>query len=176
MAAMLQVADDAKAIAARLIPQFHPYLSGATILFLFTDKRRKKCDRVKLGSAAKMNDLQKFLSSGLESVESGYDYLIILDANEWAFMSNDEQSRLVDHELCHCKVFVKSGKNWVRLPDGSDLSEFADWKYGVVGHDIEEFAEIIGRYGLRRKNESDQEVVQAVQQALPGLRKIEAVA
>jgi hypothetical protein len=60
----------------------------------------------------------------------------IITINEDAWMAMDEKSReaLIDHELCHC---IKNGCDSLGNP-----------KWGLVGHDVEEFEAIIRRHGL----------------------------
>lgn len=167
---VIQRADEVEAIAIVLIAKYHPHLTDANILYLFTDKKRKKCDRVRIGSAAKMGALQRFLASNMLSVESGHDFLIMIDLNAWAFMDDADQRRLIDHELCHCGVFVKSGAGFVRLHPSQDKADFSEWTWGIIGHDIEEFAGILLRHGYPKADGPEQEFMEAVRQLpLPGL-------
>lgn len=123
----ITLAHEAKDIAAELIAEVHPHLRQAHILYLFTTQTQKKCEAVVLGKAKKLSALQKFLASGLESVESGHDFILQFDVNEWKELTESQRRALVDHELCHCGV-GDSG-----------------WK--LKGHDIEEFRAVIERHG-----------------------------
>lgn len=148
----MNLADAAQAIGKRLIHEHHPHLSGAEIIYVFTSQHRKRCDRVRLGSATKLNALQRFLSSGMETVEGGHDFLILIDKGYWEILSSAQQMALIDHELMHCTVFVAVGRNpkqW-RLYDHEtdDLdAENVEWRYGMRGHDVEEFADVLKRHG-----------------------------
>lgn len=123
----ITIATEAKDIAAELIPEVHPHLRSARILYLFTTQTQKKCDAIVLGKAKKLSALQKFLSSGLESVTDGHDFILQFDVNEWKDLTQAQRRALVDHELCHCSI-GESG-----------------WK--LRGHDIEEFRAVIERHG-----------------------------
>lgn len=148
MVATLTVAHEVRAIANPLMHEHHGHLAGAQILFIFTDQKRKRCDRVRLGSAGKLTALQRFLSSGLDSVEAGADFVVLIDENMWARLATPARLALVDHELCHCAVFIKDGKQWRRLADGEHTDEFEYWHYGIRGHDLEEFGEVLYRHGF----------------------------
>lgn len=145
----LTVAHAVRVLAEPLIREHHPHLSDAKMLFVFTDQRRKRCDRVRLGSAGKLTALQRFLSSGMDSVEDGADFVILIDSNLWAVLDNRAREALVDHELCHCTVFVKIGRPalWRRIKKEENKDDFT-WRYGLRGHDIEEFGEVLYRWGF----------------------------
>jgi len=147
----LTVAHEVRALARGIIGEHHAHLIEAEILFIFTDQRRKRCDRVRLGSAAKLTALQRFLSSGMDSVESGADFVILIDENEWIRLTAAARQALIDHELCHCAVFVKEPDErpavWRRIKVGEDKGDF-EWRYGLRGHDIEEFGEVLYRHGF----------------------------
>lgn len=123
----ITVAIEAKDIAADLIDEVHPHLRTARILYLFTTQKTKKCEAVVLGKAKKLSALQKFLSSGNQSVGDGYDFILQFDIFEWKELTEAQRRALVDHELCHCGI-GESG-----------------WK--LRGHDIEEFRAVIERHG-----------------------------
>lgn len=68
-------------------------------------------------------------------------------------MNLTQKAALIDHELCHC--------------DYDDVEEVA----GIRGHDVEEFREIIERYGLWRQDlvEIAPAFQRAVQMGLPDM-------
>jgi hypothetical protein len=150
----MQVADAVRAVARELITEHHPHLLAANILYVFTDQRRKRCDRVRLGSAAKMNALQRFLASGFDGVEEGPNFIILIDSVLWAELTRDQRAALVDHELCHCAVFVNGiddagFKGWRRWTNElKPIDQWDDWRFGMRGHDIEEFGEVLFRHGF----------------------------
>ena len=147
---------DAERIASPLIERHHRHLLGARVLFLFTNKQRTKGEKVVLGTAQKMAPLQKYLSSaldpdtGMPSVDEGYDFLILLDSNEWATLNAKQRTALVDHELMHC---------WVD----------AEGAFKLRAHDVEEFADIIARHGLWKSD------VQTFGEVIRQMRLAEAV-
>ena len=128
----ITIAHDAKSIASELIAEVHPHLRMARILYLFTTKQMKKCDAVILGKAKKLSVLEKFLTSGNESVEAGFDFILQFDLNEWTDLTEAQRRALVDHELCHCGI--------------SDNG----WK--LRAHDVEEFAAVIQRHGFWKRD------------------------
>lgn len=128
----ITLAAPARDIAQDLIPEVHQHLRNAKILYLFTTQKRKKCDRVRLGSAAKLSAMMRFLSSGMESVEDGHDFIILFDVNEWKELTEAQRRALVDHELCHCGVSATG--------------------FRVRGHDIEEFRAVIERHGFWKED------------------------
>ena len=172
---VLSVAHEVRAIAQELIREHHGHLHHAELLYVFTDQKRKRCDRVRLGSAAKMNALQRFLASGLDSVEDGADFVILIDSNEWAGLPVAARHALVDHELSHCALFVKDESEqrstWRRFDSRSEVYDESEHEYrwGMRAHDIEEFAGVLARHGFWKADPAEQafEVI-ALQLALPG--------
>ena len=150
---VMSLADEALKIGGVLVAEHHQELLDAEILYVFTNQRRKRCDRIRLGSAAKLNALQRFLASGLETVESGHDFLIVIDVGEWVELNQAQRHALVDHELSHCALFVadsEGGRKTWRLYDPR-LDSLGDpnleRRWGLRGHDVEEFAEVLKRHG-----------------------------
>ncbi len=164
MTATMSVASEAEAIARQLIGEHHAHLREAQILYIFTDQTRKRCDRVRLGSAAKLSSLQRFLASGLDGVEQGPDFAILIDENEWSVLPSAARAALVDHELCHCALFVKDTSQrpafWRRFEPARDTYDEAEHEYrwGMRGHDIEEFGEVLYRHGFWKPDEHERYV------------------
>jgi hypothetical protein len=153
----IREAADAQKLAQPLIAAHHGHLRDARITFLFTTQKRRKCDRVRLGSAAKLSALQRYWSSLAEtdtpSVQAGYDFLILIDHEEWGFMKPEQREALVDHELCHCWRYVKETKKGTQE------------RWGLRGHDVEEFTEIIARHGPQWREV--REFIEVAAQQLP---------
>lgn len=143
---IIDYAEEAKRIAEELIPQYHDELVDARVLYLFTTQKRKKCDRVRLGSAKKFGAMERFLSSKhftdvrSPSTSNGADFMILLDHEEWEELKTPQRVALVDHELCHCGRFEKIVKDSLVM------------YWGLRGHDVEEFSCIIQRHGLWQKD------------------------
>jgi hypothetical protein len=150
----IRVADEAEHIANDLIAEHHHHLVNARILYLFTTAKRKKCDRVTVATAGKLAAVQRFLSSGLQSVQEGYDFIILIGHGEWGFLDDEQKVALVDHELCHCWRFEKEMKRGTK-----------SW-WGLRGHDVEEFTEVIARHGLWNRRGKEMGDVIARQLAL----------
>lgn len=167
---VIQWADEPEAIGKILIAKSHPHLATARIVYVFTNQTRRKCDRVRLGSAAKMSHIQRFLASAYQSVESGPDFILIFDANIWPQLTDKQQQALTEHEICHCCVYVKSGLTWRRLLNDENKGDYSEWKYGLRGHTIEEFYEVVEKYGFWREDDQEEQFVKAAKQLqLPGL-------
>lgn len=136
-------------IAEELIAECHPHLKEANILYLFTNQKRKRCDKVVLGTAQKLSALQRYLSGANGATEC--DFIILFGRREWADLDDAQRRALVDHELCHC----------VRVKYDDD----GDPVWGLRAHDVEEFREVIERHGLWKSDLK--EFAPALQMKLP---------
>ena len=116
-------------IAADLI-QTEPLLdsirqSEATIIYLSSDKEKKSKGKTVFGECEKINPKYKWAIP--------CDFTItIYEPNVIAF-SEKQIRTLLFHELLHVKIDLQD--------DGSE-------KYGTNPHDIEDFREIIDRFGI----------------------------
>ncbi len=79
-----------------------------------------------IGTSVKVTDRMK--AAGLE-----YDFLIELNENNFAELTHEQQTAALDHELYHCEVYK---------------DEEGETKFRIRKHDIEEFFEMIDRYGV----------------------------
>jgi hypothetical protein len=121
----IQPAHDAQALAAELIPEYHPDLRRARVLILETTQSLRRRDRVKLANATKASALLRYLSSGEDgTVDRGADFIILISQEEWAYLDAAQRRALVDHELQQCYLrerVTKKGEikqNWaLRAPD-----------------------------------------------------------
>lgn len=172
-----QVYDMAKG----LIEKYHPHLVEAKIALLFSDKRKSSGNRLVLGVCKRVSNDDKVLS--------GYDFKIILSAEDWGELTSKERQALLDHELSHCDVervpmmeIVNGKKKPVRDKYGRKLyteeiqtDDNGKPKWKIRPHDFENFIKIQERYGLeiasmiggyppvdnRRKVESEAKVVES---------------
>lgn len=111
--------DEVLELAQELIEEHHPDLSDAAIGIVFRDTAPVSNGKVTLGQASKVPPkMLPYLD---------LDFLIWLAADFWEDATSVQRRALLDHELCHCSSF--EGENTIRP------------------HDIEEFAEIVERYG-----------------------------
>jgi predicted SprT family Zn-dependent metalloprotease len=107
------------AIAELLIPMLHEELQSAKIAYLFRENISHG-DRVRLGVASKAGGKIHFLSD--------IDFCIDFNWTAWRRLDGAARIALVDHELTHCT-----------LDDG-------EWM--MRHHDVEEFGEIVRRWGV----------------------------
>lgn len=163
---VMSVAHEIRTLAEGLIGAHHVHLAEAHMLYVFTDQKRKRCDRVRVGSAAKLSSLQRFLASGLDSVEDGPDFIILIDSKFWQVVTLQVRSALIDHELCHCALFVNNSNpaKWRRIHAGENPDDFADRRWGLRGHDIEEFGEVLARHGFWKPEAPEREFGEIVLQ------------
>lgn len=118
-------ADEVELIAIELLNKHHPHLLRAKIDYLFVKENKPKNGRVKLGHFEIPNEKVKHYN--------GYDFIMEISWKHWCKLTPLQKKALVDHELCHGGVRVdKKGKI----------------KFILIGHDVEEFKEIVGRYGF----------------------------
>ena len=116
--------DEMLVLTEELIAEFHPNLAQYRIGVISWEGSRSSGGKEILGKAGKVPPKMKPLLS-----DDDLDGLIELSGDFWFNIATDTQKRaLIDHELCHLRHDDKKG-------------------LVVVGHDIEEFNEIIRRYG-----------------------------
>ncbi|MHB9144703.1 MAG: putative metallopeptidase [Symbiobacteriia bacterium] len=132
MSATFELAPEVEEIAREVIRQYHGHLLGAHIAYAkrsgtWTSKRE-----LVLGRAVKVSDRDKFFH--------GYDFLLIVNADEWRRLTPDQRTALVDHELCHCQRATNADGDYAETKDGKPI-----WTIG--GHPVEEFPEIADRHG-----------------------------
>lgn len=124
-------------VAQHLIARYHEHLKGARIAFIMRSEAPRSGGKLTLGKAKKVSaELQ---------VHIEYDFIIWLAKDWYQRLSALQREALIDHELSHCEWF--------------------DEKASIKGHDVEEFAHIIERYGYWWPNSDRFEM--AVQAALP---------
>ena len=140
-------APDVESLAEDLIHLHHPHLIDEPIRYIFRDKAAKKHDKIVRGTASILGGRTAFFSLTEEEwdreeerQESPSFFVIEIAADQWAEMSSQEQQALVDHELSHCWACdVEKGKGEGKRPVRS---------LSLRGHDVEEFAHIVQRYGM----------------------------
>lgn len=124
-------------IMDRLIKKFHPELQEARIALAWNFSWKPDKDgHLTLGRCKKASDLDK-------SVPAPFDFVIILFNPFWKdpAVAKDQRYALLDHELCHAAV--RHGSEGEILRDEKDSV-----MYRTRGHDVEDFIEIIERYGV----------------------------
>jgi len=120
-----------------LIKKFHPELEKARIALAWNFSwKTDKDGHLTLGRCKKASDLDK-------SVPAPFDFVIILFKPFWAdpAVSQDQRCALLDHELCHGAARHDSEGEIL-------LDEKGNAMYRTKKHDVEDFIEIIERYGV----------------------------
>jgi len=135
----------AQELAGPLIAEHHAHLTDARILFLFTTAKRKKANRVVLGTAARLGVVARYLSSGLESIDTGYDFMILLSEKQWSSLKAAQRLALVDHCLCRCGQRVT-----VNTRTGAETVTWC-----TLAPDVEEFSAVVERHGLWLKSQQE---------------------
>jgi hypothetical protein len=97
-------------------------------------KKPDKDGRVTLGKMKKAGELDRELH--------GYDAILIVNAEHWKILNEQQRLALIDHELCHLDVAL----------DPTSLEPKVDGHgktcYRVRKHDLEEFRGVIERHGV----------------------------
>jgi hypothetical protein len=136
MATRYRYAPDVEKIAKELIREHHRHLTNVEIKFVFTDKIQKRAGKETWGTARKVGSLAAFLAGQDENDEQATFFVITITEPIWSYLPPEKRRALVDHELCHC---------WIDLDDEGDHPKLI-----LVGHDLEEFIQVIQRHGLWR--------------------------
>lgn len=103
----------------RLIDRWHEPLQDARIGVIMRSEAPTAGGKFVLGGAEKV--------SARAQVYAPHDFIIWLSADRWGLLSPFQREALIDHQLCHCQ--------WL------------DESASIRPHDIEEFTEILERYG-----------------------------
>jgi len=126
-------------IMEALIPEHHEHLKEATILLCYRRGWKPDVDRVlTLAKIKKASDLDRALGSRFGD---SYDFVIQLNEDAWAGLDDEKKRLVIDHELCHAKPDLDRDGN-----QKLDARERLCWR--CRKHPIQEFPEIIERYGV----------------------------
>lgn len=113
-------AEQPAEIATVLIGKLHDHLLPARVGYVFR-KQMKKADRVQLAKAKRVPPVWEFVAE--------LDFLVVFNWEAWWTLAPHQKLALVDHELCHC----------VRDPERD--------RWAMAHHDVEEFGQIVRRWG-----------------------------
>lgn len=135
MSTVYRYAPEVESIARELISEHHRHLVNCNIRYLFTDKTQKRAGKEVWGTARKISSMSAFLAG--EDDPEGNNAFFVMTVSEpvWSFLSPERRRALVDHELCHMYV---------------DIDDNGAAKLILLGHDLEEFVQVIQRHGLWR--------------------------
>ena len=136
-------AEEAQKLAeTQVIPKWHQELSDCSICFLLDTENMRAKGKYILAKAQKVPVIWRHLT--------GHDLVIVISGPAWGKATDAQKLALLDHECCHI----------VREEDDDGVAS-----YVLVGHDIEEFNDVVRRHG---KWLADIDLfVEAVQQSLP---------
>ena len=130
MADYRRCGDDVFSLGDDLIKKWHPDLLQANVAYVFRSGTWPAgAGRETLANAGKAPKLLQVFCDGFKP-----DFIIVINEDRWECFNDKMKTALLDHELCHCKR------------TGTDKQGRPRW--GMVGHDVEEFEEIIMRHGL----------------------------
>lgn len=133
---MFKAAPQVEAVAKQVIKDWHPELAGHC-LFMFVQEPKKTHGKTALAYIQKVSGLAAFLAmSDVRNMPKEFSptptfFLVSFWEQAWAALSPEQRVALVDHELCHA-VLTEDDK-------GPQLT--------MVGHDIEEFNDVVKRHG-----------------------------
>ena len=116
-------------VLREVLHDHHTHLRNANIVCLFTSKARKRNGRVVIASCEAVNETYRYLTDA--------NFIITVFDKAWEMLADEEKRYIIDHELCH--AFIGEDKN------GEPV-------YKTVPHDLEEFNEIVERYGLMQRD------------------------
>ncbi|MFW6085314.1 MAG: putative metallopeptidase [Gemmatimonadota bacterium] len=116
--------DEADAILAFVVETYRPELKFYRIAVVFQEKVPPSQRKERMGTAMKLPGKMAYLSDCHGVITLGWDH--------WIMLTDRDRQRLVHHELEHLEV---------------------DEGLKLRGHDFEDFASIVGLYGLRSESE-----------------------
>lgn len=120
-------AEQPARIGRALIDELHTHLVNARIGYVFREKMADR-DRVTLAKASKVGAKLQYFSN--------LDFLIEVNWEAWVELSHEARVALMDHELCHF--------------DREENDETGAVSWVMKSHDVEEFGQIVTRWGLWR--------------------------
>lgn len=153
MPKMYSTADVVERIASGLIPNHHPEIAEARIMYVFVDKSSSKGGRPVWGKVQKL--------SGVNEWALEHDFLILVAQDKWQELNNDQQIALVDHllERCTAEVDEQDGSStWkVREPDTQEFASILD-RHGAWHEGLTAFVEVAKAVDLDTIAETEGEV------------------
>jgi hypothetical protein len=116
--------DSVGTIASGLIPNYHPHLASARILYIFVSEASKKGGQDVFG---KVKRVSSFLEWVMEK-----DFILEIALPKWNELPAEGRTALVDHLLERCT---------------GEENEDGSLKWGLREPEVQEFASILDRYG-----------------------------
>lgn len=118
-------AESVETIASGLIPNYHPELATARMLYIFVDKASTKGGRELLGKVRKLSGMLEFI------IER--DFIVEVALDKWNELDGPQRAALVDHLLERCT--------------GEEEEESAKMIWKIREPDVQEFSSILQRHG-----------------------------
>lgn len=123
----MRLSEEYADIGNKIINSILPELKDVSIAFLVSSEEKKKVTKLVCGECIKVNKKTYDWCCP-------FDFMIVIYENNIAYFNEEQKKILVEHELRHIGIDEETGN---------------ETKYYIVPHDIEEFDEIIKKYGLR---------------------------
>lgn len=128
------------ALLRRIVDTHHEEVAQARIALAWCTSWKADADGVvTIGKCKKASELDRELAA--------YDFIILLSKAFWTdpSVSDHQREALLDHELCHAAVKVGV--------DGEpEVDERGRTLYRLRKHDLEEFAVVVERHGLYKRD------------------------
>lgn len=121
MAKFEEVPEDVTTMMSKLVKESFPVLLNARIKMLFLMNKKTSSGGLVLGTMCKSTPREYYLTSS-PAGDDGWNYIMILDGNVFPALDEQDQKRIIRHELNHAHI---------------DLE--ANDPFKVVGHEIEDF-------------------------------------
>lgn len=120
-----ETAENVESIAGGLIPNYHPELATARIMYVFVSEASKKNGKDVLGKAQKLSGFSEW---ALEN-----DFVITVAQDKWQELTENQRTALVDHMLERCS--------------GEEDEDTGEMKWRIRDPDVQEFPNILHRHG-----------------------------
>lgn len=125
-----------------LVARYHSELDNTNVRIALAWATSWKADvdgRLTLGKCKKASELDRELAP--------YDFVILLNKDFWQnpHVSDAQRDALLDHELMHAAVALDEKGDPKRDEAGRTI-------YRIRKHDLEEFADIVARHGLYKRD------------------------
>lgn len=104
-----------------VLPRWHDHLRKPHILYLFQDKLPPNKGRAVMAKIRKATATERFIGQ--------YHLVLVVSEMVWRAIDENKRIALLDHEFCHVQY------------DDDKMT------YRLVGHDLEEFRDVVRRHG-----------------------------
>lgn len=125
-------AEEPEAMATEYL-KFHPDLMGAHIAWLFKEKATKSDGRPIVGKPFKVPAKYQPIMEENSSGERGYDFMIVIGADVWSELRNDQKEAWVDYLLEQCY--------------GEETESTGEMKWKIRKPEVQAFTVILSRHG-----------------------------